>query len=182
MHPGSHALRASRGGCARSDRGSLDGLPAHSRTRAHPCARPYGRFRPALAAADGAQDQEHGKSKGKSCFASAFRFCAQDARALALPGDPWPCGGSGRSGPQGAREGPRAFRCCTGCAISGTRPLARTFRAGARTAQGAGACFFGSFLCTSKERNPLAVGEWKPLLSMKTKTAKARTGFPPARE
>jgi len=26
-------------------------------------------------------------------------FCAQDARALALPGAPWHCGGSGRKGP-----------------------------------------------------------------------------------
>jgi hypothetical protein len=34
----------------------------------------------------------------------------------------------------------------------------------ARRAQCSGACFFGSFLCTSKERNPLAEGEWKPFL------------------
>ena len=95
------------------------------------------------------------KSNGQSCFASAFRFCAQDARALALPGDPWPCGGSGRSGPKGAREGSRAFRCCTGCAISGTRPMTRTVRAGARTAQGAGVCFFAYLLCISKESRPL---------------------------
>ena len=154
MPPGSRALRATRCGCARSGRGSLDGHPAHSRTRAHPCARPYGRFRPALAAADGAQDQEQ---QSKSCFASAFRFLllrAGRARS-ALPGSPWPCGGSGRKGPQGAREGSRAFRCCTGCAISGTRPMTRTVRAGARTAQGAGVCFFAYFLCTSKESRPL---------------------------
>jgi len=64
----------------------------------------------------------------KSGFASAFRFSllrAGRARS-ALPGDPWPCGGSGRKGPQGRREGSRRFRCCTGCAISGTRPMTRT--------------------------------------------------------
>jgi len=42
MHPGSRALRATRCGCARSGRGSLDGLPAHSRTRARPARDPHG--------------------------------------------------------------------------------------------------------------------------------------------
>ena len=46
-----------------------------------PARDPVGRFRPALAAADGAQDQEQ---QSKSCFASCF--CAQDARALLSPG------------------------------------------------------------------------------------------------
>ena len=84
-------------------------------------------------------------SKSKSGFASAFRFSllrAGRARS-ALPGAPWPCGGSGRKGPQGRREGSRRFRCCTGCAISGTRPLARTRRA--RCASGARR--WGVFLC-----------------------------------
>ena len=35
-------------------------------------------------------------------------------------------------------------------------------------------CFFGDFLCTSKESYPLAVGQWKLWLS----EAKERTGFP----
>jgi len=48
--------------------------------------------------------------KSKSCFASAFAscFCAQDARALLFPGAPWPCGGSGRSGPAGGGARDRA--------------------------------------------------------------------------
>ncbi len=43
-----------------------------------------------------------------------------------------------------------------GCAISGTRPLTRTLRAGARRAQCSGACLFAYFLCTSRESKPLA--------------------------
>ena len=42
MHPGSRALRATRYGFARSCRGSLEGHPVHSRTRAHPARDPTG--------------------------------------------------------------------------------------------------------------------------------------------
>ena len=48
------------------------------------------------------------KIKSYACEAFCSGFCAQDARALALPGDPWPCGGSGRSGPVGVRARDRA--------------------------------------------------------------------------
>ena len=90
-----------------------------------PARDPIGRFRPALAAADGAQDQEQRRVR---LFCSGF--CAQDARALLSPGSPWPCGGSGRSGPAGVRARDRAHSAVAqGCAISGTRPLARTRRA-----------------------------------------------------
>jgi len=116
-------------------------------------------------------------SKSKSCFASAFRFSllrAGRARS-APPGAPWPCGGSGRKGPQGAREGSRAFRCCTGCAISGTRPMTRTRRA--RCASGARRWgVFLWFLSLHEQRKEPArlKGEWKPLL-LKTKQTKAKT-------
>jgi len=111
-------------------------------------------------------------SKSKSCFASAFRFSllrAGRARS-APPGAPWPCGGSGRKGPQGAREGSRAFRCCTGCAISGTRPMTRTRRA--RCASGARRWgVFLWFLSLHEQRKEPArlQGEWKPLLLKKNK-------------
>jgi len=150
-HPPGAAPSALRAAGAQGQAGvrSMGILPIRELARI-PARDPVGRFRPALAAADGAQDQEQRRVR---LFCSGF--CAQDARALLSPGSPWSCGGSGRKGPQGAREGSRAFRCCTGCAISGTRPMTRTVRAGARTAQGAGVCFFAYFLCTSKESRPL---------------------------
>jgi len=102
----------------------------------------------------GPRIQSNGQSK--SGFALSFAS-ARRTRALCSSRGPMALRRQRTIRPRrGAREGSRAFRCCTGCAISGTRPLTRTVRAGARTAQGAGACFFGSFLCTSKERNPLA--------------------------
>jgi len=62
--------------------GSLDGHPAHSRTRAHPCARPYGRLRPDLAAADGAQDQEQRQEQKRLCFRLSLFASARRTRAL----------------------------------------------------------------------------------------------------
>src|SRR4029079_201113 len=41
----------------------------------------------------------------------------------------------------------------------GTAP--RSHRAGCPETAPPGVCFFGYFLCTSKESNPLAAGEWK---------------------
>ena len=49
------------------------------------------------------------KSNGKSkAVLLCSGFCAQDARALALPGAPWHCGDSGRSGPEGGGARDRA--------------------------------------------------------------------------
>jgi len=96
------------------------------------------------------------KIKSYACEAFCSGFCAQDARALALPGDPWPCGGSGRSGPAGVGARDRADSAVAQDVQSAEPGRWRApIGQDAQWAQGAGACFFGSFLCTSKERNPL---------------------------
>ena len=79
--------------CARSGRGSLDGHPAHSRTRAHPARDPTG---------------GSGLTPPRLTGPKSQSFCAQDARALLFPGSPWPCGGSGRKGPAGVGARDRA--------------------------------------------------------------------------
>jgi len=165
MHPGSRALRATRCGSARSGRGSLDGHPAHSRTRAHPCARPCGRFRPALAAADGAQDQERRREK---LFCSGFG--AQDARALLFPGPHGIAAAAVDQAPQECARWiariPLLHRMCN----------QRNPAAGASGAMRWGV-FFAYFLCTSKESRPLAKGEWK-LRLLKAKNSKGKSWIP----
>jgi len=63
-----------------------------------PARDPVGRFRPALAAADGAQDQE----QRQKLLCSGF--CAQDARALLFPG---PHGIAAAAADQARRVGAR---------------------------------------------------------------------------
>jgi len=134
---------------------SMGILPIRELARV-PARDPVGRFRPALAAADVAQDQEQ---QSKSCFASAFRFLLLRA-GRARSGSsraPWPCGDSGRSGPAGGGARDRADSAVAQDVQSAEPGRWRAPDAhDARRVQGAGACFFGSFLCTSKERNPLA--------------------------
>jgi len=107
------------------------------------------------------------KSNGQSKSGFALSFAsARRKRALWLfPGDPWPCGDSGRSGPAGVGARDRADSAVAQDVQSAESGRWRgPIGHDAQWAQGAGACFFGSFLCTSKERNPLAKGEWKLLL------------------
>jgi len=75
-----------------------------------PARDPVGRFRPALAAADGAQNQE----PGQKLLCSGF--CAQDARALLFPGTHGLAAAAGDQAPQGAARGiapiPLLHRMC----------------------------------------------------------------------
>ena len=95
-----------------------------------------------------------------------LRFC--------LPSCPHEARRAGRVKPEGRRHGRRRFRMAQGCAI-------RKFPARPRTrseAQGVppGACFFGSFLCTSKERDaPAASGAMRGPSGLFRKAIK-RTG------
>ncbi len=64
--------------------------------------------------------------------------------------------------PEGARAGCARGRCAhmdVRSATPGTRSRSR--RAGCPETAPPGVCFFGYFLCTSKESDPLAAGEWK---------------------
>jgi len=100
MHPGSRAsaLRAA-GAQGQAGVRSMGFLPIRELARI-PARDPTGDSGLPSPRLTGPEDQEP-----ELLRAGRARF--------ALPGDPWPCGGSGRSGPQGRREGSRRFRCCT---------------------------------------------------------------------
>jgi len=184
MHPGSRALRATRYGSARSGRGSLDGHPAHSRTRARPARDPAGDSGLPSPRLTGPRIKSNRKSK--SGFASAFRLLlfASARRTRALCSSRGPHGLAAAAGDQARRVRARdRAHSAVAQDVQSAEPdrWRGPFGQDARKAQGAGACFFAYFLCTSKESRPLAEGEWKPLL-LKPKQTKARTGFPPSRE
>jgi len=97
--------------------------------------------------------------KSKSCFASAFRFSllrAGRARSSSSRGPMALRRQRTKRPPQGVRARDRVHSAVAQDVQSAEPGRWRGPDAhDARRAQGAGACFFGSFLCTSKERNPL---------------------------
>jgi len=94
-----------------------------------PARDPIGRFRPALAAADGAQNQEPRRVR---LFCSGF--CAQDARALLFPGPHGLAAAAGDQAPQGAARGiapiPLLHRMCNQRNPTADADPTRTMRVG----------------------------------------------------
>jgi len=130
-----------------------------------PARDPVGRFRPALAAADGAQNQEQQQEQKRLCFRLSLFASARRTRALCSSRGPMALRAAAD---EKARRGGARDRADSAVAQDVQSAEPGRWRGpdahDARRAQGAGACFFAYFLCTSKESRPLAEGEWKPLL------------------
>jgi len=132
---------------------SMD-IRVHSRTRAHPARDPTGDSVMPSPRLTGTRDQKTDQKPPPTKTAVAW------ARTMrAAPASPGPHYIAAAAVDKARRVGAmdRADSAIAhGCVISGTRPMARTLRAGARRAQCSGVCFFDDFLCTSEESYPLA--------------------------
>jgi len=135
-----------------------------------PARDPSGRFRPALAAADGA------RIKSQS-------FCAQDARALLFPGPHGIAAAAGDQAPQGAARGiapiPLLHRMCNqrnptvDAHRSGTMPERRN---------ALGRVSLPTFFARAKKVGRSSKGRVEAP-ALKNKTSKSKdAGFPPSRE
>jgi len=116
------------------------------------------------------------KSQGKSCFALAS---ARRTRALCSSRGPMALRRQRAIRPhRGRREGSRRFRCCTGCAISGTRPMTRTHWAGCPKGARRWGVFFW-FLTLHERRKEPARRRRVEAFAPKNKTGKSKdAGFP----
>ena len=141
------------------------------RKRGDPSPRPCGPFSatPAmLGTANGALVHEfvHPCTAPTQSSASMLIGCEllplllrQDAAATGPPVARRAC--AGRS-PKGGAHDARQFAVSTWmCCQRTAGARSRTWRAGCPEGATPGVCFFGYFLCTSKESGPLAAGEWK---------------------
>ena len=110
-------------------------------------------------------------SEKKRSASSCFCFCG---RMPPKRGPLWR-GEGAQEKPEGWRAGCAPVRCAH-MDVRSTDPGAasRSRRAGCPKTASPGVCFFGYFLCTSKESDPLAAGEWKLC------TSKARSTWIPA--
>ena len=179
MPPGSRALRATRCGSARSGRGSLDGLPAHSRTRAHPCARPYRAF-PACPRRGRRGPGSRATARAKAALLCLLLLRAGRARSGSSRGTHGLAATAGDQAPQGSARGiapiPLLHRMCNQRNPTADADPTRAMRVGRKAL---GRVSLVPFFARAKKgtRSPKASGS---SCSKKTKTA--RTGFPPARE
>ena len=115
----------------------------------------------------------------KPCLSRCFALPLFGRAGCASPLGPFTLRRQGTIRPVRVGAGPRRFRWVHGRTFSGTRPLLRTFRAGARKAQCGGVLLFGYFLLHEQEKVTRAAqrhgslalkvtarpqGEWKPLI------------------
>ena len=130
----------------------------------------------ALLRAEAKSESEKQKVKEEQRYAGCFAW----ARRMRVALGPFTLRRQRTIRPVRVGAGPRRFRWVHGRTFSGTRPLTRTFRAGARKAQCEGVLLFGYFLLHKQEKvtraaqrhgsttllksDPLAAGEWKPWL------------------